>query len=99
MFIHKRSFQNNSSFFVTLIIFGCKLVNPAQFAAAIATPHIPHHVSPREHLALLYLTVEQVDCFAEEECAPSCTREAGRDELVSAGQVGAALFAVKAPRA
>lgn len=64
---HQGSLQNNPPLLVSLVVLRGKLVHPAKFCVTVLARDVANHVSPRQHDAILYLTVVQVDHFIEEE--------------------------------
>lgn len=64
---HQGSLQNNPPLLVSLVVLRGKLVHPAKFCVTVLAGDVANHVSPRQHDAVLYLTVVQVDHFIEEE--------------------------------
>eukprot|EP00914_Ancora_sagittata_P018873 GHVO01037370.1.p2 GENE.GHVO01037370.1~~GHVO01037370.1.p2 ORF type:complete len:152 (-),score=14.69 GHVO01037370.1:77-532(-) len=78
---HKSAFQDHATFFISLILFGRKLVNPSEFSFAIFARDVANHVASCQHDAILDFAELEIGDFVEEERATSCSGEASGDEL------------------
>lgn len=70
---NKCSFQNYTTFFVTLVLLIGKLVDPAKLLVAVLAHHVPDHMSPCQHDPVLYLAILQVYNFVEKESTTCST--------------------------
>jgi len=78
--------ENDFSLFVSLVLFGGELVNPAQLRVAVLAGDISHHMPARQHDPVLHFTVVQVNHSVEEEGASGGARESRANQLVSVRQ-------------
>lgn len=76
---HQRSLQDDAALLVALALLGGKLVHPAQLVVAVFAADIPHHMTSRQHHAVLDLAVLQIHHLVEEESPPSGSSEACGD--------------------
>ena len=61
------SLQDDTALLVALAVLSGKLIDPAQLAVTVLTADISHHVSARQHHAVLHLAVLQVHHLTDNE--------------------------------
>lgn len=90
---HQCPLQDDATLLVALAVLCGELVNPAQFAVAVLAADVAHHVSAREHDAVLHLAVLEVHHLVEEKGSARGSSEACGDELGAVCQDGVAVGA------
>lgn len=88
---HQRPLQDDAALLVALAVLRGELVDPAQLAVAVLAADVAHHVSAREHDAVLHLAVLEVHHLVEKEGSARGSGEARGDELGAVGQDGVAV--------
>ena len=78
---HKCALEDDATFFVPLILFRCKLINPTKLGIAVFTRHVTNHMATCQHDTILYLAISEVHHPVEQERSACCTRETSRDQL------------------
>ncbi len=59
----ERSFEYNSSLFVSLILFGGELVNPTEFCVAVLTGDVSNHMPSGQHYPVLNFTIGSIQRY------------------------------------